>query len=145
MIEREPRTSTEAVLLRLHDAMNQRDAEACAACYTDDASLAQPESGVLRGREAIAQDFRILFRAFPDLTFAHKHRLAEDNMAAVEYTLSGTHRGPLDTSSGPLEPTGREMTLGCASFVTAGDEGRIVDERRYYDLVGFLAQLGVAS
>jgi predicted ester cyclase len=142
MIDRAARNPAEGVLLRLHDAMNQRDAEECAACYTDEASLAQPETEILRGLDAIAQDFRSLFRAFPDLTFAHRHRLFEGDVAAVEYTFSGTHQGALDLPEGALEPTGRGITLECASFLRVAEDGRIAEERRYYDLAGFLGQLG---
>lgn len=142
MIDRSVRNAAEAVLFRLHDAMNQHDAEACAACYTDTASLAQPETEILRGRDAIAQDFRSLFRAFPDLTFTHRHRLFEGDVAAVEYTFSGTHKGALNFPEGTLEPTGRGITLECSSFLRVAEDGRIAEERRYYDLAGFLGQLG---
>jgi predicted ester cyclase len=46
--------------------------------------------------------------------------------------------------SGEVPATGRRLEFGLAFFSRLDESGKIVEERRYYDLADQLTQLGLA-
>ena len=48
-----------------------------------------------------------------------------DGRVAVAFRLSGRQTGPLATSAGSLDPTGRLLRLRVIDILTLGDDGRI--------------------
>ena len=99
----------------------------------------------LTGRAAIAQDVSDVLRALPDARFALGSALEAGQTAAVQYSLSGTHTGPLATPDGELPATGKSLTMDGAVFSLLNAQGEVVEERRYYDVAGMLAQLGLSA
>ncbi|GGG62500.1 hypothetical protein GCM10011374_27120 [Kocuria dechangensis] len=126
------------------EAMNAHDISAFAGFYADDAVVVDPQyPEPLRGRAAVEQDARAFLTAFPDLQMVLVSALFDDRTIAAEATLRGTHDGPLALPDGELPPTGRRLEFPMAVFSRVNDSGRIVEERRYYDIAGQQQQLGL--
>jgi steroid delta-isomerase-like uncharacterized protein len=129
---------------RAVEAFNRNDAGAFAALYAADAVVHDPlYPQPLRGRAAIEQDVVDVRRALPDARFALRAVLEAEDMAAGEYSLSGTHDGPLATPEGEIPASGKTLNTDGAVFSRFNAQGEIVEERRYYDVAGMLAQLGL--
>jgi steroid delta-isomerase-like uncharacterized protein len=125
-------------------SFNDHDANAWGGRYSADAVLHDPQyPDPLRGRAAIQKDVEDFFTAFPDIQFTLTNTVVSGDLAALEGTATGTHRGPMETPSGPVPATNKTVTMGFAAFVQLDAEGRITAERRYYDVAGLLQQLGL--
>lgn len=127
------------------DAFNRHDAEAFAALYTEDAVAPDPQyAEPLRGRPAIRKDIEAFFHAFPDVqATVIGEILFDDDNAAFEVQITGTHTGPLVTPDGPVPPTNRRVQISGGRFIRVNRQGLITDCRRYYDMAGIMAQLGL--
>jgi steroid delta-isomerase-like uncharacterized protein len=127
------------------EAVNRRDAAAVAALYAPNAVVHDPAYGEpLEGKDAVHRDLVSFFQAFPDLEFELGATLQDGNTVAGEGRFRGTHRGVLVTEQRDVPPTGRRVELGAASFWRLDGQGRILEDRRYFDLAGILSQLGVS-
>ena len=110
-------------------AYNQRDAYAAAELYHEDATNLQVALGTpTNGRQAMLDDLRSFFNAFPD-NFTHVENLFEDGeWAMLEWFGGGTWRGEF----GGMAPNGRSYTLrGCGFFHVP--DGKIRFQRGYFD------------
>jgi steroid delta-isomerase-like uncharacterized protein len=134
----------EEILRRSADAWNGKDADAYAALYVADGVVYDPFNPLgIRGQAAIAQNVRDLVTAFPDLEFTQDSLLVQGDMFATEVVLRGTHSGPLAGPAGVVPPTGQRMELRGAAVGRFDAQDRIVEERRYFDSMTMLRQLGL--
>lgn len=122
-----------------HDG--EKAAEAYAAnCVIHDPFAPQP----LRGRDAARKDAEDFIRAVPDLTFEITKLISGgEDEGALEVRITGTHKGPLVTPAGEIPATNKRVDLYSAAFVKLDKDGRIVEERRYYDTGRIMQQLGL--
>ncbi len=60
--------------------------------------------------------------------------------AAIKYVTRGTHRGPLATPNGVLEPTGKQIEVHGAEFFTF-EGGKLVELITLDDVAALMAQL----
>ena len=126
------------------DAFNSADPVGFAAIYAEDAIVHDPlYAHPLHGRSAIEQDAVEVRRAMPDARFTLREALQEGATVAVEYELRGTHLGPLALPDGEVAPTGRTLHILGAVVARFDHEGFVLEERRYFDVAGLLAQVGV--
>jgi steroid delta-isomerase-like uncharacterized protein len=126
------------------DAMNKHDPAKFVSVYHPKAEVFDPMApDLLRGHDAIRKDMEEFIRAFPDLEVDIERAVEKDDTAAYEITMKGTHTGPLVSPTLELAPTNRKVKVGGGIFVRFDPDGRIVEERRYYDAAGLLGQLGV--
>lgn len=126
------------------EAFNRDDPEGFAGLYAHDAVVHDPQyPEPLRGRAAIEQDAADVRRAMPDARFTLHALLQDGEVVAVEYGLRGTHLGPLSLPDGEVAPTGRMLEMPGAVFSRIDDAGFVVEERRYFDVAGLLAQVGL--
>jgi steroid delta-isomerase-like uncharacterized protein len=127
-------------------AVNRHDAAGLAALYAPNAILRDPLYGEpLEGRDAIRKDLEDFLRGVPDLHAVTRSVIESGDTFAAEGTITGTHQGPLPTPTGEIPPTGRRLEFRAAGFYRLDGQGRILEETRYYDLAGLLAQLEVAT
>lgn len=126
------------------EAWRARDADAFAACYSDDAVIRAPGGLELRGKEGARSFMGVWAEAFPDNEITIEHEYVDGSVVAQEGTFSGTHTGNLTTPDGQvIPPTGRSVKAGYADvFVVEGD--LVVSDRLYFDRLELLTQLGVA-
>ncbi len=80
-----------------------------------------------------------LHGAFPDLHNTIEGQVAEGTTVVTLGTTHGTHLSPL----GDIPPTGKTMAVPWV-MVTRFHQGRVVEDREYYDESLLLQQLGVA-
>lgn len=128
------------VLQEFIAAQEARDLDRLLALHAEDAVVEEVPTGIVyEGRDAIRGYFETFYAAFPDATMRYANVFASDAWAGAEWTFSGTYTGQL-----PDLPPGEGQPLtvrGVDIIELAGDQVR--GGRVYYDLYGFLVQLGV--
>ncbi|HET7715350.1 MAG TPA: ester cyclase [Bauldia sp.] len=135
---------TEDIIRTQVAAFNRHDAVAFAACYAANAVVADPQSpDPLKGTEAITKDIDDWFGAFPDIETRMTRTVLNGAAYAVEWSMTGTHEGPLVTPDGHIPATGKPVRINVATIGRTDAAGRIVEERRYYDLSSVMSQLGL--
>ena len=93
--------------------------------------------GEVHGPDALEAYVRELRTAFPDFTITPEVLLEDAEIVMTEWTATGTHEGEFNG----LPPTGRTFEhRGMSKFVIA--DGRIQEERMYYDPREIAEQLG---
>lgn len=125
------------------DALNSHDPATFASFYRPDVSVfdpAYPEP--LKGQEAVRKDMEDFVVAFPDVEMKIERVVEDENSAAYEIRMSGTHKGPLLGPAGQIPATNKKIEVGGGIFTRFDSDGRIIEERRYYDLAGLLGQIG---
>ncbi|OBH67185.1 hypothetical protein A5682_13245 [Mycobacterium mantenii] len=130
----------ETTVLTHFEAENQHDIAATLATFKSGAARTELPGEVAAGHDAVADAYRELFIAFPDMRFDIKpgSLCHHDDRVMVETRVLGTHLGPYRG----LPPTGRSVELPLvAIFQFEGAD--LVCERAYFDRIGLLIQLGV--
>ena len=132
---------TRRFIERYVDLWQRENVRGLVECYAEDAHIDSPMFHAIDGRKAIEKAFVDLYQAFAD-SHIHVDDIIVDCQSAERcvtvWTSHGTHRGMLFGMSG----TGRLIEVAGA-FVMKLENGLIVSERRLYDFVGMLVQLGV--
>lgn len=139
--------SNRDVVDQIVNAIRQRDAEAFARLFADNAVMHHPLSPVpLRGRSAIRDGEQALFDAFSDVDIKVTSKLSEGQRYAVEVVLSATNTGSIDLGNGRLvPPTEHRIEMPSAWFYDFGEDGLVLAERDYFDTATLMSQLGLES
>lgn len=125
------------------DALNRDDPEAFRACLAPEIEWTNMADGrIVDGAEPLRQAIWGMRVALPDLHSSIVEMVADGDRVAVEMTFSGTHNGQLMGPTGPVPPTGRQVTVHAALFFRLQD-GRIVRISRYGDTLSLLTQVGL--
>ncbi len=138
-----PVEENKALIRRLLDCANRRDADAQAALYGSDAA----NHGRAVGREGMRRVFGGLYALFPDWHFAVEEMIAEGDAVVCIMTMTGTHRGTSDVPvlGGGLvgvAPTGKRVEVMNIHRYRIED-GTIIDHRATRDDLGMMQQLGL--
>ena len=80
--------------------------------------------------------------AIPDSKATVTSAKASGNTVFLEVTWRGTHRGPLQTPTGDIAPTGRPIELRAVQVVEVAN-GKSQSIRQYFDMATMLQQMGV--
>ena len=121
---------------------NARDVEGLVNLYAEDATVVTP-FGTFEGRAAIREWWSRDKAAFPDGTLTLDVIVEQGDTLADEWTVVGTHTGPLVMPDGTeLPPTGKRIELKGMELVQLRD-GKIVVHRLYWDNMAVAGQLGV--
>lgn len=132
---------TSMLLPDLGESWNARDADRVADVYASGAvriEFAMPGAR-LEGREAIREHARMYVEAVPDCVLEIRHAaVATDGTATIEWIFRGTHVRDLPG----LPARGEEFSLDGVS-VCSMREGRIAEERVYWDSAALMAAAGV--
>jgi steroid delta-isomerase-like uncharacterized protein len=124
------------------EAENQQDVAATLATFKPGAARTElPGGEIADGPDAVADNYRELFTALPDLHFdIEPGSLCHHGDCVISETrVHGTHRGPFRG----LPATGRRVDLPLVA-VFQFDGPDLVCERAYYDRLTLFIQLGVA-
>jgi steroid delta-isomerase-like uncharacterized protein len=133
----DPRT----VAARWQDAYSAHDAQAIRDVLADDARLVSP-NGVFDGAETIAGYMTAWGDAFPDSRYTPQHVTVDGDTVVVESTFTGTHTGTFADPGGDIPASNRAVEARSAHAVVV-DGDRVTEVRMYFDVLGFLSQLGV--
>lgn len=129
------------------ESINQEDPSAFVELFSEDAVIHDPFfPEPTRGQPAIRQLIENVLRAFPDMNWKQVGDVIEagDRVAFV-VGVEGSNNGPLATPGGELRATGRQVSYEAAVFWTLGPDGRITEERSYFDAGAVAAQLGMTG
>jgi steroid delta-isomerase-like uncharacterized protein len=126
------------------DAFNQGRLDDWMKTVADDAELVTPMAGTIKGREAIKGYFEQMRETFPDAHIDIHKMVAEGNTAVVEYTFTGTHKGPMRTSTGDIiPPTNKTLSGPALDIGVMDDKGMLKSLHQYFDTARGLQQLGL--
>jgi steroid delta-isomerase-like uncharacterized protein len=125
------------------ESLNKHDPEAFAENFAPDAVVHDPAYPEPLKGDAIKKDISDFFAAFPDLSARIETTLIAGDAYAIEWSLTGTHKGPLSAPSGEIAATNKRVETHGASVGRLDEQGRTLEERRYYDIAGMMAQLGL--
>jgi steroid delta-isomerase-like uncharacterized protein len=131
------------IIRKLFDGFNNKDYDAIEALAADDFDLIDVGSGKkYQGVEGARRNAEGWLTAFPDVKVELLNVVASGDWAVAEAVGRGTHAGPMQTPMGEVAPTGTKMELHFCSVVKVRD-GKIVEERDYYDVMTIASQLGL--
>jgi ketosteroid isomerase-like protein len=105
---------------------------------------AKPPTHGIRDHRAESID---LFNTFPDNHVGN--RPYKVFFASGEWTCSvarftGTMKGPMTGPGGKeIQPTGKSFEVDFVTIARWGDDGQIIEENLFYDMVGMMNQLGL--
>ena len=115
-------------------------ASAVAAHFADDGVLYDMTAlEPVRGRAAIEEALGVFTRAFNPLSFESVLVADDGTTAVVEWIATGVHSGELDG----IAATGRTVKLHGVNLMTFASDGKVTQERSYWDSGALLRQLGV--
>jgi uncharacterized protein (TIGR02246 family) len=88
-VDPEVRQQIEAVIVKFDEAFNRHDAATIAAIYTKDAVEMNSTSGVLSGRQAIGEKYRLMFGTSGQISekLVDVHAIGNDVSAIAEWTI----------------------------------------------------------
>ena len=134
---------TEEIVRKWHESWDMRDPDRGATviadnCQFEDIARHEPQIGP----DAYKNDYYRWREAFPDGECKVVNVIVDGDWAVVEFVNRGTHTGPLRSSLGTFEPTGRKVEVRYCSVMRVAD-GKVVEGRDYYDSATFLRQLGL--
>lgn len=132
------------IVSRLYRTYNARDLQGWLDAFAPDSVWRNVPTGESHeGRQGQERNYHAWSTPFPNGTVEDLVVRAGDGFAVAEFTGAGVHEGPLQTPDGEVAATGRASSIPfCDVHLIEG--GLIVETRRYWDLAGAAAQLGLA-
>ena len=132
-------------LRRIYEAWNDRDFDVYADAMAPDGKIVIVGSGdVFVGPDGSRQYDESWANGFPDGRITIDNIFADGDRVVVEFTGRGTHTGTLETSMGAFPATGKSLTLKLCDVVELKD-GKVQEQRTYFDSGSMMAQLGLAA
>jgi steroid delta-isomerase-like uncharacterized protein len=119
---------------------NDHDLAGIMATFADEARYDDaPWEEQCLGRDAVAQYYRDLLTALPDLHVDVRNRVVTEDAVVLEVMISGTQAG---TWRG-LPATGRPVRFPLCAIYRFAANGQLAGEKIYYDRAGVLRQVGL--
>jgi steroid delta-isomerase-like uncharacterized protein len=126
------------------DAFNQGKLDEWGKTVAEDAELVTPMAGTIKGREAIKGYFKQMRETFPDAHLDVHNVIAEGKTVVIEYTFTGTQKGPMSTPTGEtIPPTNKTLSGPALDIGTVDDKGMLTSLHQYFDTARGLQQLGL--
>jgi steroid delta-isomerase-like uncharacterized protein len=123
-------------------AFNAHDERRIREGYADNVVFEAPGDVRVEGPDAATEYAMSFVRAFPDVQLTVKNLIESDGWVAFEAEFEGTHQAPLEGPGGAIPATNRRIT-GKAAEILRIENGKVTEERLYFDQLDFLTQLGV--
>jgi ketosteroid isomerase-like protein len=132
----------------LDDAWNAQDVETFAKRHKENVVVrwpGQPPTNGIHDHSAEAIQF---FKTFPDQHLdnrPYKVLIASGDWTCSIARFTGTMKGPMAGPDGKqIPPTGKSFEVDFCT-VARWDNGQIVEENLFYDLVTFMKQIGLST
>lgn len=117
---------------------NTGNAEVTKRLYAESAERYDPTPPEpARGPQQIARFVAEVRTAFPDFKLEIKRRVAEGDQLVTQWTCTGTQKGEFQG----IPATGKRINLTGVAL-TRIENGKVVEERVYFDRLTMLEQLG---
>ncbi len=129
-----------AALKAFGDAMTAHDTDALGKVYTPDAVFkfaGMPDMS----KEAFLANQKDHFTSFPDSKGAARRIFIKNDVAIVEWTMTGTNSGP-----GPMgaKSTGKAVGVNGLTIMWFTPDGLVKEQHDYMDVPTMMGQLGMA-
>ena len=125
-------------------AANNHDVDEFAKHWAEDVVVYTPDQpDPLKGRDAVKQNLAEFISGFADLKITVNDIIDDGSRTAMQVTFEGTMTGPMAGPEGEIPPTNKHFVLTGAGFHKFNSQGQITEERRYYDIMGMMMQLGL--
>jgi steroid delta-isomerase-like uncharacterized protein len=125
---------------RAWSSAENSDPERVLALFTDDCVFEDVPSGmVARGKEELRSFVKLAFAAIPDFKYELTRRFAASDWAAIEWVMSGTHKGDFPG----MPATGKRFSSVRGSSIIELEAGKIRRESDYWDAATFMKQVGL--
>lgn len=111
---------------------------------SDDIIHISANAGTVTGVEAFLAFVYAFKQAFPDLHWEMREFIEGSDTVVAEGIFIGTNSRTMVGPRGPIPATGRRVELPFCDIWKVRN-GRIVENRIYYDQVTFLSQLGLMT
>ena len=132
-----------AIVRKLYDLWNDRDLDGALGLAADDVEVRLVALGqTLTGHAGFRRFMDRFATASSDMTKNVTNQIASEDQVVSEFTLSGTHDGPLQTPTGEIPPTGRSIELEVVEVVGLRN-GKVASITNYSDTATLTRQLGV--
>jgi steroid delta-isomerase-like uncharacterized protein len=133
-----------ALVRKVYDLWNDRDLEAALDLATDDIEIKQMALGqTLTGREGLRRFMERFAIASSDMKKDVTNQVASEDQVVSEFTLRGTHDGPLRTPTGEIPSTGRSIELQVVEVIGIRN-GKIATISNYSDSTTLMRQLALS-
>lgn len=130
----------------LDDAWNAQDMDVFSSRHKDDVVVRWPGKEPTRGVHNHRQESLDFFRTFPDQKVhnrPYKTLFASGDWTCSIARFTGTMKGPMKGPDGKdIRPTNKSFDVDFCT-VARWDNGQIVEENLFYDLVTFMEQIGL--
>jgi predicted ester cyclase len=124
------------------EAFNAHDEARIRELNGENAVFEGPGDVRLEGRDATTEYAMSWLNAFGDARITVHDELVAGNWVVQEFVFEGTHTAPLQSPTGEIPATNRELRgRGAQILKIEGDT--VVDTRLYFDQVDVLTQLGL--
>ena len=121
------------------DAFAAGDFDAAEELFAEDVTVQMPTGQMgLAEHRAMGEAFKA---AFPDSRMEVDLVIEQGDTVIAEGRFVGTHDGDLVSPDGALPATGNPITIPFMEIYRVVD-GRITEQRTYWDQVGLMGQLG---
>jgi steroid delta-isomerase-like uncharacterized protein len=127
------------------EAFNRGDWGLTRRLYAPDAVYDERATGRrIEGVEEMISALQAWKEAFPDARGTITNAFSSGDQAVQEITWEGTQSGELETPQGAIPASNRRVTVYAVQVHTIED-GRIAENRHYFDMLGLLQQIGAAG
>jgi ketosteroid isomerase-like protein len=139
---------TMELMQTLDDAWNAQDMDTFSARHKNDVVVRWPGKEPTHGVANHRQEALEFFKTFPDQKVhnrPYKTLFASGDWTCSIARFTGTMKGPMKGADGKdIPPTNKPFDVDFCT-VARWDEGQIVEENLFYDLVTFMKQIGLGK
>ena len=132
----------------LDDAWNAQDWDTFDKRHKPDVVVRWPAQPPTHGRHDHRAEGVQMFKTFPDNKVAQpsvQNVLRQRRLDVLDCPIHGDDEGPDDRAGGTeIPPTGKSFEVDFCT-VARWDNGEIVEENLFYDVVGLMSQIGVGK
>jgi len=133
----------------LDDAWNAQDLATFSKRHREEVVVRWPGKPPTHGVHDHETEARDFFRTFPDQHLVNRpYRVffASGDWTCSIARFTGTMTGPMQGPDGKeIPPTGKSFDVEFCTIARWDDNGQIVEENLFYDLVTFMKQIGLGG
>lgn len=116
------------------------DLDGSGELVTDDIVWSNPVATV-HGRDELRGLLGMFWTAMPVFKHDITDVLEQGDLVSIRGTATGVHSGPMVTPDGEIPASGNTVTFPFSAWARIED-GRIAEFRGYWDVMGFMQQIG---
>jgi len=132
---------------KLDDSWNAQNLQTFRKYHAKDCIVRWPNQPRTHGIDAHEQEAIAFFKTFPDqhlINKPYKIMLAQGECTCTVADFRGTMTGPMTMPGGTvIQPTNKSFQVHFRTVARWNEQGQIVEENLFYDLMGMLKQIGL--